>query len=145
MEPAMIIDADVLGVVRGFDENLGIGGRTKYQSGEGTDLLLRIMARGYLVRYVPDFVVLECGDPVSGSDYRRKAYSYALGTGKVHALNYSILGSLRALPGPILRALMALLRLDFRKTFLHLSVFAGRCHGVVFGRIQPDRFLAVKG
>lgn len=135
MESAMIVDAAVMAEVNGFDESLGIGAATPYQSGEGTDLLLRIMARGYEVRYTPEFVVLEAGERPSGVDYRRKARSYAVGTGRVYALNYTVLESLRVLPGPLLRSVAALSRFDLDGASLHGSIFVGRIQGLLSRRV----------
>lgn len=48
---------EVLAAVQGFDESLGVGSGTPWQSGEKTDFLLRVAQAGYKVWCVPAAVV----------------------------------------------------------------------------------------
>ncbi|MHC8503600.1 glycosyltransferase family 2 protein [Pseudonocardia artemisiae] len=77
--------------VGGYDESLGLGSRTPWQSGEGTDLLLRGIKKGYRVLGAPDIEVWEDPQPVSGGligfERHRK---YGRGTGRVYRLRYSV-------------------------------------------------------
>lgn len=89
--------------VGGFSPELGSGGPTPWGSGEGTDLLLRLMARGGRVVSRPDIVV-------HGTDERRaldddqvvaKHRAYARGTGHVYRVHdYPLSSRLRILAGP---------------------------------------------
>ncbi len=49
--------SDVLAAVKGFDEDLGLGSGTPWQSGEETDFLLRVARAGFTVRHAPEVVV----------------------------------------------------------------------------------------
>lgn len=43
--------------VGGFDEGLGVGAETPFQSGEDTELLLRAIKKGFQIQYLPSLVV----------------------------------------------------------------------------------------
>lgn len=67
-----------------FDENLGIGGRTPFGSGEDTDFLLAAMKRGMEGRFVSLWhVVHPCKDVTNGGINQERFYSYGLGMGRV--------------------------------------------------------------
>lgn len=73
-----------------YDESLGLGSGSAWQSGEGTDLLLRGMAQGLSVRYVPEYSLRESvRPPLDLAGNRRRLRNYARGTGRVFARNYS--------------------------------------------------------
>ena len=97
MEAALVVRSGLFLAVGGFDEQLGVGAATRFQSGEGTDLLLRIMKAGHVCRYLPVFEVTELSPQPAGRDLQNKAYRYALGTGRVYAKHYSLAGRGRAL------------------------------------------------
>ncbi len=88
-----------------FDESLGIGAATPYQSGEGTDLLLRGLRAGFSGRFVRSLVVHH--DQVSETELRVKRYSR--GFGRVLRKNrfgagYVAVRLCRSLAGAALRA-----------------------------------------
>lgn len=62
-----------------FDESLGTGSDTFWQSGEITDYLLRLYDRGITIHYDPDLVVFH--PRVVPSD--KRAYAYGCGMGRV--------------------------------------------------------------
>lgn len=70
--------------VGGFDESLGLGAATIFQSGEETDLLLRLLARGARIHYEPDLTVFHplSSEPL-GEAARLRAWQYGLGMGRV--------------------------------------------------------------
>lgn len=72
-----------------FDETLGVGANTIFQSGEETDLLLRLLADGAQMRFDPAFVVhhdqVDVRDPAAGL---RRAQAYAPGQGRVLRINH---------------------------------------------------------
>lgn len=72
----------VIDAVGSFDESLGVGADTIYQSGEETDYFLRGLACGYRFWYRPELSVYH---PSLREIQRilRQAYPYALGTGYV--------------------------------------------------------------
>ncbi|WP_178997470.1 glycosyltransferase family 2 protein [Paenarthrobacter nitroguajacolicus] len=76
-----------------YDESLGLGAKTPWQSGEGTDLLLRGLERGLTVVYLPGYKLVEATMPtLSAEKSRRRLRNYARGTGRVFARNYSLAG-----------------------------------------------------
>jgi len=53
----MFLRSNVLKQVGGFDEELGVGAGTPFQSGEETDLLLRAIKGGFQIQYLPSLVI----------------------------------------------------------------------------------------
>ncbi len=93
----------------GFDESLGLGARTIFQSGEETDLLLRILARGHRLRYEPRLVVYHPAENPEEPGAADKAWRYGLGMGRVLRMHrYGPLAVLEHLARPILGAGLAL-------------------------------------
>jgi GT2 family glycosyltransferase len=71
---------EVYDAVGEFDEALGIGSKTKLQSGEETDYTLRALAKGFGLRFEPSLVVHH--PPFQSLDRLKKAtFSYAVGSG----------------------------------------------------------------
>lgn len=87
----------------GFDVTLGVGCPTQWQSGEGTDLLLRVMERGQAL-YEPSIVLTEHMDPVPPADYLRKVRKYGRGTGRVYKLRYNAFECTRVIARPFAAA-----------------------------------------
>jgi glycosyltransferase involved in cell wall biosynthesis len=69
--------------IGGFDEGLGLGAETPYQSAEETDLLLRLIADGNRIIYRPDLVVRHPRARTEGQQAVEKARRYGLGMGRV--------------------------------------------------------------
>ena len=69
----------VTAVVDGFDESLGVGCGTPWQSGEETDFALRAVDAGFGVARVPSLVILHPAAIPGGPHMRRKLYAYARG------------------------------------------------------------------
>jgi hypothetical protein len=89
--------------VGGFSLEIGSGGATPWGSGEGTDLLLRVMARGGQVVSRPDIVVHGTGERRQLDDDQlvAKHRAYARGTGHVYRVHrYPLSSRLRILAGP---------------------------------------------
>lgn len=81
--------------VGGFDESLGVGAATPFQSGEETDFVLRCIGRGYQPQFVHDFVVHH--DRIDGSRTAQiaRARTYSRGYGRLlrqHGYGLSYLG-----------------------------------------------------
>jgi GT2 family glycosyltransferase len=53
----IFVKRSLLAEIGGFDERLGVGAQTPFQSGEEADLLLRAIERGKQLTYFPDIVV----------------------------------------------------------------------------------------
>lgn len=69
----------VTAVVDGFDESLGVGSGTPWQSGEETDFALRAVDAGFAAARVPSVVILHPAALPAGPAMRRKLSAYARG------------------------------------------------------------------
>lgn len=111
---SIFVTRQLLDVIGGFDERLGVGAVTPFQSGEEADLLLRAVAAGKSARYFPDIVVHhDQVDDVVTSSHATRAAKYGRGFGALmrkHRFDqaYVFYRILR----PFLSALVALLRGD---------------------------------
>jgi glycosyltransferase involved in cell wall biosynthesis len=54
---SIFVRRELIDDIGGFDERLGVGAQTPFQSGEEADLLLRSVAAGKRLRYFPDVIV----------------------------------------------------------------------------------------
>jgi glycosyltransferase involved in cell wall biosynthesis len=81
--------------VGGFDETLGVGAQSLFQSGEETDLLLRCLSRGYQLYYDRDFIVHHDQVDISPSRRIARARMYSPGFGRllrIHGYGVGYLG-----------------------------------------------------
>jgi glycosyltransferase involved in cell wall biosynthesis len=88
----------------GFDENLGVGSGTPFQSGEESDFLLKCMANGCRGYYDYDFKIRH--DQIAASPLRARSYSRGFGrVARIHSLGtgFFISRSARTLAGGCLR------------------------------------------
>lgn len=122
--------------VRGltFDPLVGVGSGTPIGAGEETLYLLRLLATGARLRYLPD---VEVHHPWSGvsSVPLAKAYRYAVGFGYVaREVKYPPSFIVPRLLMPLARGMASGARLDFDAAKYHLTSALGRTVGVVFGK-----------
>lgn len=88
----------------GFEEELGVGSVTPFQSGEESDFLLKCLAKGYRGFFDRDFVIRH--DQVAASPQRARAYARGFGrVVRIHKLGvgFFVSRSLRTLIGGCLR------------------------------------------
>jgi glycosyltransferase involved in cell wall biosynthesis len=106
----LFLTRDLVSRIGFFDEDLGLGARSNFQSGEETDYLLRSIAHGMNLRYEPDLSVYHPLPPPSRqAGAVRKSWQYGLGMGRVLAKHrYSRLQVYWFLVVPVLGALKAL-------------------------------------
>lgn len=129
---SIFLRREVVDKVGGFNPELGLGAGTPWGSGEETDYVLRALEAGFRIRYSPDLVIYT-RNPVTVYDEisrRRRAFSYALGQGRVlrtHRYPLWWLGyrSARSLAG----AVLALASGNPAKARFFWSVFYGRIRG----------------
>ncbi|GAA0316665.1 glycosyltransferase family 2 protein [Kineococcus aurantiacus] len=138
IEPSMFIRAAAFDAVGGFRADLGTGAPTPWQSGEGTDLLLRLMSAGGRVLSRPDLEVDGPGErrSLAPDALVRKHRAYARGTGHVYRSHpYSSLVRWRTVAGPWLHPAShdPDLRLSLR---LAIARSVGRVEGLL-GRVLP--------
>jgi glycosyltransferase involved in cell wall biosynthesis len=133
IEFSMFLRSDAVSGLR-FNEQLGPGATTSWGCGEGSDLLLRMLARGCKFKYVPHLVVHHPSS-LSSPPSEAKTLAYARGLGRVLHLNgYAPIVAAVLCFGPFARAAIGAARFDFRGAALHskvaLSRFAGYCSKV---------------
>lgn len=89
--------------IGGFDERLGLGSGTDFQSSEETDFLLRAIAAGHQIAYRPHLTVHHPSPSRSGQNVDLyKVWSYGLGAGRVLRLHrYSIPTAIRHVMQPL--------------------------------------------
>ena len=108
IEPAMFIRCDAFEAVGGNREDLGTGAESPWQSGDGTDLLLRIMATGGIVQSRRSVMVQGRSERRDLSDdaWVAKHRAYARGTGYVYGAHaYPLHDRLRLLAAPLVKGL----------------------------------------
>lgn len=137
IEPALFFSMPVLRLVGDFDEQLGIGCDTPWQSGEGTDLLLRVMKEGFSVHYNPECKVYEHDrQRASQLDPAKKSRMYGRGTGYVYRRHYSWPSCMMQIIRPIVGAGLDLAKGDVQSSRKRTQAAIGRWEGanrIVFG------------
>jgi GT2 family glycosyltransferase len=79
---ALFMRRTVTDAVGGFNEDIGVGAASPYQSGEETDYVLRAFEHGFEMWYEPSLTVHH--PPLdSVTRLRKTTYPFALGTGRV--------------------------------------------------------------
>jgi GT2 family glycosyltransferase len=115
--------------VGGFDESLGIGSKSSWDSGEETDYVLRALAQGMRIFYCPNLFCVHAGGD-RDRNYFRKQARYAAGGGRVVRLhNFSWAFRVRFFTAPLLRAILALLQLAPRRAKWQLEIGLARQRG----------------
>jgi glycosyltransferase involved in cell wall biosynthesis len=132
IEWLQILRREAVEAVGGYDEAIGVGAATPWQSAEAQDLLLRVLAAGARGHYDPDLVGHHAELPVARPDaaLRRKLRRYARGMG--HVLRKHRFGPGEAgkwLVRPLGGLAFALARLKLRQALLFLHVAVGRVEG----------------
>jgi len=114
-----------------FDEELGLGAKTPFQSGEETDYLLRAIAKGNRIYYDPELSVFHpLPPPNTAPGSALKAWRYGLGMGRVlrkHA--YSPAQIAGYILTPFAGALVALLKRDVSLARVRIARTLGRYRG----------------
>ncbi|WJZ03137.1 glycosyltransferase family 2 protein [Corynebacterium freiburgense] len=129
IESGLFLRASLLQQGMLFDETLGTGGPTPWQSGEGTDLLFRFMQYGP-VMYDPEYKIHATTNEAPDfpiAKHRR----YARGTGYVLRRWCPISQQVRAILGPLLRMGRAVVQRDFHQVKLHANIACGRFEGLI--------------
>jgi hypothetical protein len=110
IEPGLFLRSKAWTGLRGFREDLGTGGPSPWQSGEGTDLLLRLLARGGRVVSAPSVQARSDGERrgLGGPEWVLKHRRYARGTGYVYRVHgYSLRRRATLVAAPWIRAAAA--------------------------------------
>lgn len=115
----------------GFDEMLGAGSGTPFGAGEETDFVLRLLAQGKRIVYIPELAALHPplrrGD--SAQDIQR-AYSYGMGLGYVvrrhgYPVSYAAKGWIRSAGGMVL----SMIKLQPMRARFYRAALMGKVNG----------------
>jgi glycosyltransferase involved in cell wall biosynthesis len=116
----------------GFDEDIGVGAATPWQSCEGPDLTIRAIQAGFKVFYDPDIFAFhpELNTRNPDAAMRAKGRRYARGMGHViRKHSYGILYLAHYLIRPVGGACLSLLKGNINRGIYYLSVAVGRAEG----------------
>lgn len=131
IEACYFITPNFLDSVGLYSESLGLGAKSPWQSGEGTDLLLRGMRQRLPINYVPEYILFEApSDPPTLEERRRRLRLYGRGTGRVYARNYSRMTCSLLLVKSMARVVLQTPR-GMSTTLDNWEVLRGRIEGVV--------------
>jgi hypothetical protein len=138
IEAGTFVTREAFEAVGGFTPDIGSGAPSPWGSGEGTDILLRIMEQGGRIVSRPDLAVHGTGERRHLDDDQlvAKHRAYARGTGRVYRVHgYPLSAQLRILVGPWARPhkhdpnLRLSLRLASARTLGRLEGLTGRVLG----------------
>jgi hypothetical protein len=138
LEPAMVLSRTALELAGGFDESLGTGSSTPWQSGEGTDLLLKLIGHGLIVNWDPDLRILGVSENhgLTRMEYLAKLRAYGRGFGRVHGKwSYPLHRKLRICVVPWMKIFVPGSGLGILEA---ASISMGRVEGL-FGRTVGNR------
>jgi glycosyltransferase involved in cell wall biosynthesis len=133
LTPNGFLRRQVVDAIGFFDENIGIGSKSRYQSGEDLDYFLRPLERGYQMWFEPALTVHHPSYH-SMERLRRTTYTYALGGAYVlrtHCYPITFFAGLvcRSLGG----AALSLGKADFQNARIYLLRVAGQLRGYLWG------------
>src|SRR5258708_15861623 len=127
----IFLRSTVCAAVGPFDEELGVGARTPFGSGEETDYLIRTIKLGFNIQYLPDLVVFHPNPILYSQTHRNKAFRYGVGMGRVLSKHhYKLSFNLYTVLRPFAGALLSLLTLRARKAAYHLAIAGSRVCGL---------------
>lgn len=141
ISPAAFLRREVTDAIGLFNEKIGLGAATPYQSGEDVDYFVRPLGIGCKIWYDPALTVhhpsFHALDRV-----RQRSYSYALGGGytlRVHG--YPVWRLLKSLMRSIGGAVVNLFRGNFSLAHSYLLRAAGLTHGYLFGPSELGKLI----
>jgi glycosyltransferase involved in cell wall biosynthesis len=127
----IFLRSSVLAAVGLFDENLGLGARTPFLSGEETDYLIRTVKQGFNIQYLPNLVVFHRNPVLYDQMHCNKAFHYGAGMGRVLSKHhYRLWYNLYAILRPLAGVTLSLVTLRARKAAYHLAIAKGRVFGL---------------
>jgi glycosyltransferase involved in cell wall biosynthesis len=129
--PAVFLRRQALGRVGQFDEKLGVGADSPYQSGEETDLLVRVLSGKGEIRSDPTLHIYheDYTWRFDASTYSR-ARAYGRGLGRVLRKNrYPLWFALYMASRPVAASLLSVGKFDWRRARYYLNMCAGRLSG----------------
>lgn len=131
IEACFFMTPDALRTVGGYDESLGLGAETPWQSGEGTDLLLRALDAGLDVEFVSKYVLFDPDTPpLDQAQLRARHRKYARGTGRVYRTRYGYRSMVKLIARSVLRILHSIVT-DPRNCLISFEILIGRLEGML--------------
>jgi glycosyltransferase involved in cell wall biosynthesis len=125
-----------------FNEDIGVGCSSRYQSGEETEYLLRAMRNGFRIWYEPSLTVHH-PNLHSIERLREKTYPYALGAGYVLRIHgYSWVDFAEYVVRSVGGAVVSLGKGDISMSQLYLLRAAGQLRGYFWGPRDLARYHA---
>lgn len=118
--------------IGGFDEEMGVGAKTIYGSGEETDYVLRAI-RKHQVFYCADFTINHPNPLIHYSpQVISRGYRYGCGFGRVVSKHgYDFRFKLRALIRPFLGMILHISTFQLPKSHYYWNTFRGRLRGML--------------
>ena len=133
LTPNTFLRRQVTDAIGLFDENIGVGSKSRYQAGEDLDYFLRPLERGYQMWFEPALTVHHPSYH-SIERLRRTTYSYALGGAYViRTHRYPITFFAWLLCLSLGGAALSLCKADFENTRMYLARVAGQLRGYLWG------------
>ncbi|WP_067477100.1 glycosyltransferase family 2 protein [Actinomadura hibisca] len=133
---ACLFRTGFLRAVGGFDEGLGAGCDTPWQSGAETDLLLRGLRAGKTIVFDPEVGAFGHDPDAPGPAHHARARHDARGTGRVYRRYYDGYGCARVLVRPLGGAAKAAARGRWAESAWYLHKAIGRLEGMT-GMLLP--------
>ena len=123
----------VVEAVGPFNEDIGTGSASSYQSSEDIDYFIRILGLGFRMWYEPSLTVHH-PEVQSLDRLRKRVYGYALGIGyvlRVHGYSWWYFGKIlaRSLGGAVLN----LCKANLPRAYLYVLRAVGQLQGYIFG------------
>jgi GT2 family glycosyltransferase len=122
-----------------FDESLGLGSGTRFQSGEEVDYLIRALLHGARLEYDPSICVVHPQGPDSPEAVGRIAARNGLAMGRLLRRHYGPVFSLYMIGRAGAGALRAAATLDRAQWIVHSNALRGRAAGYVGGGRRLSR------
>ena len=138
IEWVVFFKRNVLAMTSGYDDDLGIGAATPWQSCEAQDIMLRALRAGYVCVFDPDVYGHHAPLDIRSVAMREKGRAYARGHGYVlRRHRYSLITALNWIARPLVRAGLSTLRGDLPLARYFTSVALGRFEGWRMKVIRP--------
>jgi glycosyltransferase involved in cell wall biosynthesis len=127
---------ETLAALDGFDEDIGLGASTPWQSAEGQDLTLKALEMGRRVYYDPALIGHHPQYNIANPDAHmlNRARKYGRGMGYVLGIHrFSALTLVKMLLRPLLGSFVFASHLNFRRAQYYTLSALGRCEGYIDG------------
>ena len=115
-----------------FDESLGLGSGTRFQSGEEVDYLIRALRQGSRLEYDPSVRVVHPQGPADGAAVAQVAARNGLAMGRLLRRHYGPVFSLYMIGRAGAGALRAAAARDRPRWIVHSNALRGRLSGYAF-------------